>query len=90
MDIGQINTAIVTGTFTADQLNSIVDAVKFARSRVATATKFSLVKGNKVKFTNSRTGSVMQGDVVKINRLRTQVKVGMTTWNVPHHMLTKV
>ena len=90
MDIGQINAAIISGNFTNEQLNSIIDAVKFARTQVARQVKFSIVKGDTVKFTNSRTGSVMQGPVVKVNIKRTQVKVGTMTWNVPHHMLTKV
>ena len=90
MDIAQINSAIIGGKFTNEQLDSITQAIRFARSQLATATKFSIVKGDTVKFTNSRTGLVLTGPVVKINPQRTQVKVGFQIWNVPHNMLTKV
>ena len=42
MNVSQINTAIIQGTFTNEQLSSMIDAVKFARSRLAQTTKFSL------------------------------------------------
>lgn len=66
MDIGQINTAIITGTFTNEQLTSIVDAVKFARSKVAQQTKNAITLGTQVQFTDPRNGRVHKGTVNKI------------------------
>ena len=66
MDIKAINTAIITGTFTNDQLTSITDAVKFARAKVGQQTKRSVTLGATVKFTDPRSGRVYQGTVNKI------------------------
>ena len=66
MNIGQINTAIITGTFTNDELGSIVDAVKFARSKVAQKTKNAITLGTQVQFTDPRNGRVHKGTVSKI------------------------
>lgn len=66
MDIKAINTAIITGTFTNDQLTSIVDAVKFARARVADQTRRSMTIGSKVKFTDPRSNRTYEGVVNKI------------------------
>ena len=54
MNITQINTAILQGTFTNTQLNSIIDAVKFARSRLAQQTKRELMLGDNVSFTSTK------------------------------------
>ena len=43
MNIMQINTAILQGGFTNDQLTSVIDAVKFARARLMEMTKRSLI-----------------------------------------------
>lgn len=66
MTIDQINTAIITGTFTNEQLTSIVDAVKFARSKVAQQTKNAITLGTQVKFTDPRNGRTHTGTVSKI------------------------
>ena len=39
MNVKDINTAIVTGSFTNTDLDSIMDAVKFAKSRIAMTAK---------------------------------------------------
>ena len=66
MDIKAINTAIITGTFTNEQLSSIIDAVKYARSRVAEKTRRSITIGSTVQFTDPRSGRTHQGTVNKI------------------------
>lgn len=85
--ISEINTAIVTGDFTNDQLNSISDAIRFARSQLATKAKFTLVKGSNVKFTSSRSGQIVTGTVEKVNRKFIIVRSGLTNWRVPANML---
>lgn len=85
--ISEINTAIVTGDFTNDQLNSISDAIRFARSQLATKAKFTLVKGSNVKFTSSRSGQIVTGTVDKVNRKFIIVRSGLTNWRVPANML---
>ncbi len=80
--------AIIGGGFNTDQLNEIVDGIKFARSRIAQQNMFTMRVGAKVKFTNSRTGVVEVGEVYKVNRTKIIVKVGMTRWTVPAAMLS--
>jgi hypothetical protein len=52
LTIAEINTAIIAGSFTNDQLNSIGDAIKFARAQIANQNKFTLVKGS--QWSNSQ------------------------------------
>jgi hypothetical protein len=87
MDISQINTAIISGNFTNDQLTSINDALKFARSRLASSTKHTLRVGSKVSFTG-RSGQDVHGEVDKINIKYIKVRSGMTMWRVPANLLT--
>jgi hypothetical protein len=88
-DISEINRAIISGNFTNDQLTSIIDAVKFARAQIMQKNKNTLTVGTKVKFTNSRNGMVITGDVQKINRKFVIVKTGpLNTWRVPANMLS--
>ena len=88
-DISEINRAIISGNFTNDQLTSIIDAVKFARVQIMQKNKNTLTVGTRVKFTNSRSGMEITGDVQKINRKFVIVKTGpLNTWRVPANMLS--
>ena len=87
LSIQEINSAIIAGNFTNDQLTSISDAVRFARTQIAQQTKYTLRVGTKVKFTSSRSGMEVTGDVQKINRKFVIVKSGVTNWRVPASML---
>ena len=87
-DISEINRAILAGNFTNDQLTSIGDAIRFARAQLGQQNKYTLRVGTKVKFTSSRTGMEVSGDVQKINRKFIIVKSGMTNWRVPASMLS--
>jgi hypothetical protein len=86
-EISAINGAILAGNFTNEQLNSIGDAIRFARAQLGQQNKYTLRVGTKVKFTNSRTGMVITGDVQKINRKFVIVNTGFTNWRVPANML---
>ena len=85
--IQEINSTIIGGAFTNEQLDSIMMAVKFARNQLATMNKFTFRAGSKVKFVG-RQGETVFGDVTKVNRKFILVKSGMTTWRVPANMLT--
>ena len=88
MNIKQINTAIMQGDLTNEELNSIGDAIRFARAQLGQQTKYTLRVGTKVKFTSSRSGMEVTGDVQKINRKFVIVKSGVTNWRVPASMLS--
>lgn len=89
--IQEINSSIISGTFTNDQLDSIIQAIKFARNQLATKAKFTLFKGSQVKFTSSKNGQTVLATVEKVNRKFIIVKEnGKTfggTWRVPANML---
>ena len=86
-EISAINSAIISGNFTNDQLTSITDAIKFARAQIAQKNKYTLTVGTKVKFTSTRTGQTVMGNVEKVNRKFIIVRSGMTNWRVPANML---
>jgi len=90
MNIMQINTAILQGSFTNDQLTSIIDSVKFARARLTDQTKRSLRIGDNVNFTSSKTGLNVTGVVTKIAIKYVTVNTVKGLWRVPANMLTKI
>jgi hypothetical protein len=88
LSIQDVNSAIMFGNFTNDQLESIAAAVKYRRAQMARDTKRALMLGDVVKFTHPRTGRTHQGNVVKINIKNIKVRENNTTWNVPANMLS--
>jgi hypothetical protein len=89
--IQDINSAIISGAFTNDQLDSIVTAVKFARNQITRQNTGSLVIGSQVKFTSSRNGQTILGTVEKVNRKYIIVREPGTlrrAWRVPANMLS--
>jgi len=90
MSIQTVNAEILAGNFTNTQLGSIIDAVKFARARLMEETKRSLMLGDNVNFTSSKTGRNVTGVVVKIAQKYVTVKTIEGLWRVPANMLNKV
>ena len=87
MSVQSVNNEILAGNFTNDQLTSIIDAVKFARARLAEKTKRSVTLGSAVKFTSTKTGITMQGVVDKIAIKYVTVRTNQGLWRVPANML---
>ena len=90
MNITQINTAILQGGWTNDQLSSMIDAVKFARARLTEQTKRSLRIGDNVNFNSTKLGRNVTGVVVKIAIKFVTVKTVSGLWRVPANMLSVV
>jgi len=90
--IQEINSTIISGQFTNEQLDSIQMAIKFARNQLATKAKFTLVKGSQVKFTSSKSGQTILGTVEKVNRKTVKVRDNATSllWAVSPSFLTLV
>ena len=88
--IQEINSAIMNGNFTNDQLLSVIDAVKWNRSRLTERTKASLRVGDNVNFTSTKTGRNMTGVVTKIAIKYVTVKTINGMWRVPANMLSLV
>ncbi len=87
MNIQAINSAIVTGTWSNDELNAIIDAVKFARSRLATTMKFQVRAGTKVKFHSTKRNMTVEGTVTKMAQKYATVSTAQGLWKVPANML---
>ena len=92
MNISQINTAIIQGNFTAEQLESIRDAVKFAATKTARFNSVTIRVGSQVKITHAKLGGTVIGEVrkVKIKKADVFIPAKNVTYNVPLSMLTAV
>ena len=75
------------GNLTNDQLNSIIGAVKFARTQLLQQNKRSLRIGSDVKFVSSRNGQTIIGKVTAIKTKNVIVNAGFTNWRVPANLL---
>jgi hypothetical protein len=93
LDIKAINSAIMFGNFTNEQLNSVGDAIRYARAQLTQQKKREFSVGASVKFRNSRTGGITYGTVKKINIKYILVNeqrpnsVFTSVWRVPANML---
>jgi hypothetical protein len=90
MDIGTINGAIMRGGWTDDQLTSMIDAVKFARSQLGRAKLRSFGIGDSVKFTSNKNGRTYQGVVEGVKIKNVIVNTQMGRFRVPANMLEAV
>jgi hypothetical protein len=90
MDIKQVNSAIMFGTWTDIELRSMIDAVKWNRAQLVQQTKRSLTIGDNVNFISSKTGRNVTGVVTKIAIKYVTVKTIQGAWRVPANMLTKI
>jgi len=88
--IQEVNSAIMFGNWTNTELVSMIDAVKWKRATIAKLTKASLMLGDAVEFTSSKTGLNVKGVVTKIAIKYVTVKTAQGLWRVPANMLTKV
>jgi len=91
MDIKQINSAIMFGTWSDTELNSILSAVKFARQGLQRQNIRAMRLGSTVKWTSNKNPLGEQGTVEKIALKYVTVKTaaGMR-WKVPANMLEVV
>jgi small-conductance mechanosensitive channel len=90
MKLQEIKHAIKFGSFTNDELNTLSDAIRFARSELVHEVKRGLSIGDNVTFTSSRTGKDVTGVVEKIAVKYVTVRTVEGGWRVPANMLTAV
>ena len=90
LTIQQINSAIMLQSWTNVELNSMIDAVKWNRTRLAREIKYSIKLGDNVEFTSSKTGRAMRGFVKKVAIKYVTVDTGLGLWKVPANMLKLV
>jgi hypothetical protein len=68
----------------------MIDSVQWNRSRLRERIKRSIMLGDNVEFTSSKTGRAMRGHVTKIAIKYVTVNTGMGLWKVPANMLSVV
>ena len=88
--VKDINQAIMFSDLSNTDLTAIIDAVKWKRATLAKMTKASLMLGDNVQFTSTKTGQTMTGHVTKIAIKYVTVRTLGGLWRVPANMLTKV
>ncbi len=89
MNIQAINTAIISGNFSALDLASIEDAVRFAKSKVARVNAVTFKSGAKAKLTHAKLGGTVVVTVSKAKIKKADVTVDATgaRYSVPLSML---
>ena len=90
MDIKEINSSIMFGSFNNTELTSIIDAVKYARSRLQKQTIRSLMVGDNVNFDSVKLGRNVTGVVTKIAIKYVTVNTVQGLWKVPANMLSLI
>jgi hypothetical protein len=88
MDIKQVNSAIMFGTWTDTELASMIDAIKFARASLQKQIKRTLSLGDTVEWFSQKRGIKGRGQVTKIAQKYVTVREGTMLWKVPANMLT--
>ncbi len=87
LSIQEINSAIIAGNFTNDQMTSIGDAVSFARAQLGQQNKRNFQVGDNVSFNSTKLRQTVRGKVRKIAIKYVTVDTGQTLWKVPASML---
>jgi small-conductance mechanosensitive channel len=90
MSIQTVTAEILQGNFTNDQLSSIIDSVKYARSKLTRHTIRSLQVGDNVNFNSAKQGRNVTGVVTKIAIKYVTVRSVSGLWRVPANMLTVI
>ena len=86
LSIQEVNRAIIAGQWTNEQLSSVIDAVKFARTQLAKQVKYTIKPGTLVKF-RGRDQVTVPGTVRKVAVKFATVDCGFATYRVPLSML---
>ena len=87
MNVKEINSAIMFGKLTNNELSTVIDAVKFARMQLTKQKARAFGVGDRVKFTSNRNGLTYIGDVQKVKIKFVLVKTPGGLFNVPANML---
>ena len=90
MTVTEINRAIMFGNLTNDELNTVIEAVKWARAQMTKQNIRSISRGSTVKFTSNRDGRTYTGTVRKIAIKYVTVDTGQVLFRVPANMLEAV
>lgn len=87
MDINQLKSAIMLNGYSNQELDSLFEAVTFARAQIAKRNTRSFIKGDTVKFTSNRTGAEHRGTVEKVGTKNIVVRTHVGLYRVPANMI---
>ena len=90
MDITEIRGAIVSGTFSSQELETIAQALKFARNQLSRRNASCFCPGDAVKFTSPKSGVTFRGTVDKVKVKYVLVATPQGRYNVPASLLETV
>jgi hypothetical protein len=90
MNVDRINTAIISGNLTNDELSTVIEAVRYARAQLGKQSIRALSIGDNVNFNSVKQGRNVTGVVVKIAIKYVTVKSISGLWRVPANMLTVI
>ena len=82
-----IRGAIISGNYTVSELDGIAHALKFARTQLARQQIRACVKGDQVRFTNPKTGTIFRGTVERVKIKNVIVATPQGRYNVPANLL---
>ena len=85
--ISEINNEIMQGTFTNDQLNSIISAVKYRRRQIGREFKRTIRVGDTVKFYHPKLGYDLIGPVRQVMIKNIVVETQKGRYRVPANLL---
>ena len=86
----QVAASIISEKMTATDIAIIIDAIRFAQSRLSKVTKASLSIGDTVQWTSRKNPKGEKGIVQKIATKFVTVQTANGIWRVPANMLTAV
>lgn len=87
----EIQAGIMVGSFSNTELNSFLDAIKYARGVLGNKMKQEVVVGDKVRWYSSKSGTSVEGILEKISKKNVVVNIGGgERWRVPANMIEKV
>jgi hypothetical protein len=89
-EIQELNTKIAFGLWTNEELNTMVEAVKYARTNLGKYNMLGLQIGDNVNWDSAKSGKNSTGVVIKIAKKYVTVKSITGLWKVPANMLTVV
>jgi hypothetical protein len=87
MNIRQINSEIMQGHWTNEELTLMIEAIKWRRAQLAKDVKRQLRLGDQVSFNSQKMGGVVTGTVESIKVKFATVNTGRGRWRVPINML---
>ena len=87
MNLKQVNTAIMQGDWSNDDLNSMIDAVKWRRAQLAKTVKNQLSPGTAVRFNSQKLGGMVSGTLESVKIKFATVNTSRGRWRVPINML---